>query len=115
MTRPFALGREYTTSMSVTPRRCLSVAVGLACGKASWGTGAFRGTENCVFSHMIFRVPPPDPSLSMASVSWSTGWSRASFFMSTRATSWVSSTGTPHFPTLELIASFEAPVAEGTE
>ena len=100
--------------MSVTPTRCLIVEAGLAAGMSRRGPGALNGTVNWVFSHMILSAPPPSGAFSIASVSWSTGFSRASFFRSTLARSWVSSTGSPHPPTLVLIASFEVPLSEGT-
>ena len=50
-----------------------------------------NGTENWVFSHIIFSTPPPDGFGSMAIVNWSTVLSSVSFFRSIRASSFVAS------------------------
>src|SRR3954469_19346475 len=74
-----------------------------------------NGAENCVVSHWIVMAPPPVVgSGTTASVSWSTDCEMVSFFRSTRATSFVSSTGMPHLPRLLLKASLLVPVSEGT-
>ena len=99
--------------MSVSPTRCFSVSAGLTWGNSSCGADLLSSTENCVFSHMILRTPPPAGSLSIASVSWSTALSRLPFFRSTWTRSCAVSTGSPHCPTSVLIASFEVPVSEG--
>ena len=50
-----------------------------------------NATEYSVFSHINFKVPPSEGLFSMAMVNWSTGFSSAVFFRSTRATSSFSS------------------------
>src|SRR5579859_2835590 len=73
-----------------------------------------RGTENPVFSHIIFKTPPPPGDRVTAMVNWSTGLSNASFFKSTRATSCEVSTGIPQPPRRVLMASWDAPFSSGT-
>jgi len=100
--------------MSVRPTRCLTTAAGLAAGKSMRAAGCLRATEYCVFSQEIFRTAPPSGTFSMAIVSWSTGVGSVSALRSTRARSWPSSTGIPHFPMSVLIASFDGPACDGT-
>ena len=50
-----------------------------------------NGTENPVFSHIIFSTPPPVGFASRAIVNWLTVLSSVSFFKSIRASSFVAS------------------------